>query len=52
MRILKIASNSSESHLQLKKGWPRYAMSYLNHWIIEEVTLQNIGIKSRVKEKM
>jgi hypothetical protein len=39
-RLPKIASNSSQNHLQLKQGWHKDAKSWLNHWgIKEEVTL-------------
>jgi hypothetical protein len=57
-RLPKIASNSSQSHLQLKRGWHKDVKSWLNHWRIEEeVTLQNIDtikntITSKFKEKL
>jgi hypothetical protein len=57
-RLPKIDSNSSQSHLWLKRGWHKDAKSWLNHWRIEEeVTLQNIDtikntITSKFKEKL
>jgi hypothetical protein len=57
-RLPKIASNSSQNHLQLKQGWHKDAKSWLNHWgIKEEVTLQNNNnikniITSKFKEKL
>jgi hypothetical protein len=38
-RLHKIASNSNQSHLRLKRGWHKDGKSWLNHWRIEEVTL-------------
>jgi hypothetical protein len=58
MRLPKIASNSSRNHLRLKRGWNKYAQSWLSHWgIMEETILQNKDtikniIKSKFKEKM
>jgi hypothetical protein len=41
-RVMKITSNSSQNHPQLKRGWHKDAKSWLNHsGIKEEVTLQN-----------
>jgi hypothetical protein len=57
-RLPKIASNSSESNLRLKRGWHKDVNSWINHWRIEEeVTLQNIDtikniITSKFKEKL
>jgi hypothetical protein len=57
-RLPKIASNSSQNHLQLKQGWHKDAQSWLNHWgIKEEIILQNKDnikniITSKFKEKM
>lgn len=31
-RLPKIALNSSQDHLQLKRGWYKDAMAWLNHW--------------------
>ena len=42
-RLSKIALNSSQNHLRLKKGWHKGAMSWLKMWWIDEnVILQNI----------
>jgi hypothetical protein len=39
-RLPKIASKSSQNHLQLKWGGIKIAKSWINHWgIKEEVTL-------------
>jgi hypothetical protein len=35
-RLPKIASNSSQNHLRLKRGWHKDAQSWLNHWGIKE----------------
>jgi hypothetical protein len=42
MRLPKIASNTIQNHLQLKRGWHKDVKSWINHWgIKEEVILQN-----------
>ena len=57
-RLPKIALESSQNHLSLKRGWCKDAMAWLNHWGIDENdTLQNINnikniITSKFKEKM
>jgi hypothetical protein len=57
-RLPKIASKSSRNHLRLKRGWHKYAQSWLNYWgIMEDTILQNKEtikniIKSKLKEKM
>jgi hypothetical protein len=57
-RLPKVASNSIQNNLQLKRGWHKDVKSWLNHWGIEEdVTLQNNGdiknvITSKFKEKL
>ena len=43
-RLPKIALNSSQNHLRLKRGWYKDTRSWLNHWEIDEnVALQNIN---------
>jgi hypothetical protein len=55
---IKVASSSSQNHLQLKRGWYKDAKSWLNHWgIKEEVTLQKYNnvkniITSKLKKKL
>jgi hypothetical protein len=57
-RLPKIASNSSQNHQRLKRGWHKDAKSWLNHWgIQEEAIMYNINnitniITSKFKEKM
>jgi hypothetical protein len=57
-RLPKIASNSSQNNLWLKRGWHKDAKTWLDHWgIKEEVTLQNNNnirniIASKFKEKL
>ena len=57
-RLPKLALNSSQNHLRLKRGWQKDTRAWLNHWEIDEiVALQNIkNIKNIVtfkfKEKM
>jgi len=57
-RLPKIALESSQNHLRLKRGWCKDVMAWLNHWGIDENdTLQNINnvkniITSKFKEKM
>jgi hypothetical protein len=57
-RLPKIASKSSHNHHRLKRGWHKYARSWLNYWgIMEETILQNKytiknNVKSKFKEKM
>jgi hypothetical protein len=57
-RLPKIASNSSQNHQRLKRGWHKDAKSWLNHWgIQEEAIMQNIDnitniITSKFKENM
>ena len=52
-RFPKIASNSSQNHLQLKQGWHNDAMSWLDHWEIkEEIILgNNDNIKNTITSK-
>jgi hypothetical protein len=52
--ISKIASNSSQSHVRLKRGWHKDVKSWLNHWgLKEEVTLQNNNnIISKFRENL
>ena len=57
-RLPKIALNSSQKQLRLKRGWYKDTRSWLNHWEIDEnVALQNINnikniVTSKFKEKM
>ena len=57
-RLPKIALNSNQNHLRLKRGWYKDTRSWLNHWMIDEnVALQNINnikniIASKFKEKL
>ena len=57
-RITKLAFNSSQKHLRLKRGWYKNTKAWLNHWEIDEnVALQNINnikniVTSKFKEKM
>ena len=54
----KIALNSSQNHLRLKRGWYKDTKAWLSHWEIDEnVELQNINnikknVTSKFKEKM
>jgi len=41
-RLTKDCFKLSQSHVQLRRGWHKYGMSWLNHWRIEEVTLQKM----------
>jgi hypothetical protein len=48
-RIPEISSNSSQSHLWIKRDWHKDAKSWLNHWRIEEeITLQNINTNKNI----
>ena len=57
-RLPKLALNSSQNHLRLKRGWYKYTRALLNHWEIDEnVALKNINnikniVTSKFKEKM
>jgi hypothetical protein len=56
-RFPKIDSNSSQNHLLLKRVWHKDVNSWLNHWGIKEVIMQNIDtikitITSKFKEKL
>ena len=57
-RLPKLALNSSQNHLRLKRGWYKDTRVWLNHWEIDEnVALQNINnikkiVTSKFKEKM
>ena len=57
-RLPKIASNSSQNHPRLKRGWHKDAKSRLNHWgMKEEAIMQNIDnitniITYKFKENM
>jgi hypothetical protein len=57
-RLPKIGSKSSRNHHRLKRGWRKYARSWINYWgIMEHNILQNKDIikniiKSKFKEKM
>ena len=57
-RLPKLALNSIQNHLSLKRGWYKDTMSWLNLWEIDEnVVLQNINnikniVTSKFKEKM
>ena len=57
-RLPKLALNSSQNHLRLKRGWYKDTRAWLNRWEIDEnVSLQNINnIKNiatnKFKEKM
>ena len=57
-RLPKIALNSSQNHLRLKRGWYKDTSAWLNHWEIDDdVALQNINnikktVTSKFKEKM
>ena len=57
-RLPKIALNSSQNHLRLKRGWYKDTRPWLNHWEIDEnVALQNIDnikniVTSKFKEKL
>ena len=43
-RIPKIAFNSNQNQLRLKRGWYKDTRALLNHWEIDEnVALQNIN---------
>jgi hypothetical protein len=54
----KIASKSCHNHHQLKRGWHKYAWSWLNYWgIMEDTIFQNKdtikkNTNSKIKEKM
>ena len=52
-RLLKLALNSSQNHLRLKRGWYKDTRAWLNHWEINKnVALQNINnIKNIVTYK-
>ena len=58
LRLPKLALNSSQNHLRLKRGWYKDTRAWLNHWEIDEnVALQNINnikniVTSKFKEKM
>ena len=57
-RLPKLALNSSQNHLRLKRGWYKDTRAWLNHQEIgENVALQNINnikniVTSKFKEKM
>jgi len=57
-RLPKLAFNSSQNHLRLKRGWYKDTRAWLNQWEIDEnVALQNINnikniIASKFKEKL
>ena len=43
-RLPKLALNSSQNHLRLKRGWYKDTKVWLNHWDIDEnVALHNIN---------
>ena len=43
-RLLKIAFNSIQDHLRLKRGWYKDTRAWLNHWEIDEnIALKNIN---------
>ena len=43
-RLPKLALNSIQNHLRLKRGWYKHNRAWLNHWEIDEnVALQNIN---------
>ena len=56
--VPKIASKSSHNHHRLKRGWNKYAWSWLNYQgIMEDTILQNKdtvkkNVKSKFKERM
>ena len=56
-RLPKLAFNSIQNHLRLKRGWYKDTRAWLDHWEIDEnVTLQNINnikntLTSKFKEK-
>ena len=57
-RIPKLALNSIQNHLRLKRGWYKDTKAWLNRWEINEnVALQTINnikniVTSKFKEKM
>ena len=57
-RIPKLALNSIQNNLSLKRCWYKDIRAWLNHWEIEKsVALQNINdikniVTSKFKEKM
>ena len=57
-RLPKLALNSSQNHLRLKRGWYKDTKAWLNLWEIDENdALQNINnikniVSSMFKEKM
>ena len=57
-RLLKLALNSIQNHLKLKRGWYKDTRASLDHWEIDKnVALQNINnikniVTSKFKEKM
>ena len=52
-RLPKLALNSIQNHLRIKRGWYKDTRASLNHWEMDEtVTLQNINnIKNIVTSK-
>ena len=56
--IPKLAFNSSQNHLRLKKGWYKDTRVWLNHWEIDKnIAMKNINninniVTSKFKEKM
>ena len=57
-RLPKLALNSNQNHLRLKRGWHKDTDAWLNRWEIDEnVALQNINnikniVTSKFKEKI
>ena len=57
-RLPKLALNSSQNHLRLKRGWYKDTRAWLNHWEIDEnIALQYINnikniVTSKFKDKM
>ena len=58
MRLPKIALNSSQNQLCLKRCWYKDTMARLNHWVINENdilhSIDNVNdtITSKFKEKL
>ena len=57
-RVPKLAFNSNQNHLRLKRDWYKDTRAWLNHWEIDEnIALQNINnikniVTSKFKEKI
>jgi hypothetical protein len=56
-RLPKNASDSSQNHQRLKQVWHNDAKSWLNHWGIKEIVLQNTNdikniVQAKVKENL